>query len=60
MPRKSKVDHLLETLPDTESDALRDALLSTSVGQRPLSAALQRNGHDVSPSAIQRWRERHS
>lgn len=51
-----KLDRLLEDLPDTEAELLRDALASRDVEHRQLARLLKAEGHDISEAAVRNWR----
>jgi hypothetical protein len=53
-----KVDRFLATLPDTEAELLRRALLDENVGHTEIAETLSRHGHKVSEAAVRRWRTR--
>lgn len=53
-----KLDQILASLPDTEADALRNALAS-SASHTEIAATLTRHGYSISEAAVRRWKAKH-
>ena len=55
---RSKLDHILEELPDTEASLLQEALEDPGVENTELAAILTRHGHSITEASVRRWRSR--
>lgn len=56
----TKVDQLLADLPDNEARLFYTALVSPGVVPHlTLAETFQLHGHDISETAIRRWRQKH-
>lgn len=54
----SKLDRILEELPDTEASLLQKALEDPGVEHTEIAATLTRHGLEVGEASVRRWRAR--
>lgn len=58
MSRHSKLDRILEELPDTASEKLLEVLEDPGTAHTEVAEVLTRHGYGVTESSVRRWRSR--